>query len=270
MQVFSKKSFDIFKSFLNYLLFSELYSKIEEVVFRKESFMSLLFNYSAEYMVILLCIRLLIVFTILPIHEFSHGYAARKLGDNTALISGRLTLNPLAHVDPIGAILLLLFGFGWAKPVPVNPRNFKNYRRDMALTALAGPLSNFICALIAIFANRVIANIAMNLLISDRTYETLGFIVMGIRYFAVINLSLAIFNLIPVEPLDGSRILSYFLPPKANAFIAKYRQYFYIGMMILVFGGLLAKPLSKLIDCVYSLFNLLFFWVDILFKVILR
>lgn len=232
--------------------------------------MSLLFSYPAEYMIILLCIRLLIVFTILPIHEYSHGYAARRLGDNTALIAGRLTLNPLAHVDPIGAILLILFGFGWAKPVPVNPRNFKKYRRDMALTAFAGPLSNFVCALIAIFINRVVINVAAVTVTTESAYNTFRFVLMAIEYFAVINLSLAVFNLIPVEPLDGSRILSYFLPPKANALIAKYRQYIYFGMLILVFGGLLSGPLSWLIDLIYSLFDRLFFWVDILFGLIMR
>lgn len=232
--------------------------------------MSVLFKYPVEYMMILLCIRLLIVFTILPIHEFSHGYAARKLGDNTALIAGRLTLNPLAHVDPMGAILLLIFGFGWAKPVPVNPRNFKNYRRDMALTAFAGPLSNFICALIAIFVSRVLENVAALTVTTVRTLNIFEFALFAIQYFAMINLSLAIFNLIPVEPLDGSRILSYFLPPKANAFLARYRQYIYIGMLVLVFGGLLSGPLSWLIERVYGLFNLLFFWVDILFGIIMR
>lgn len=223
--------------------------------------MSFLLSQSGTELIIMLCIRLLIVFTILPIHEFAHGYAARKLGDNTALIAGRLTLNPLAHVDPIGAILLILFGFGWAKPVPVNPRNFKNYRRDTAITAAAGPLSNLLCALAAIFVGRVFSNILI------RTEVTLaGYLVtIAISYFAMINLSLAIFNLIPIEPLDGSRILSYILPPKANAFLYKNAQIVHFVFLILIFGGLLSGPLSWLISKVYSLFDLLFIWVDWLF-----
>lgn len=232
---------------------------------------SFLLSYRGVELVLMLGVRLLIVFTILPIHEYAHGFAARKLGDNTALYAGRLTLNPLAHVDPLGAILLVLFGFGWANPVPVNPRNFKNYRRDMAITAFAGPLSNLICSFVAIFAARVFSNYYSLYYAASGTQSTFLLILcIAINYFATINLSLAIFNLIPVEPLDGSRILSYFLPPKANAFIAKYRQYLYIGMMVLVFGGLLSGPLSWVIEKVYDLFNLMFFWVDLLFNAVLR
>lgn len=226
--------------------------------------MSFLFNESGAELMIMLCIRLLIVFAILPIHEFAHGFSAKKLGDKTALIAGRLTLNPLAHVDPIGAILLILFGFGWAKPVPINPRNFQNYRRDTAITAAAGPLSNLLCALAAIFAGRVYANILM---LTEVTLT--GYLIsIAISYFAMINLSLAVFNLIPIEPLDGSRILSYILPPKANAFLYKHGQIIHFAFLILIFGGLLSGPLSWLIGKLYNLFSLLFVWVDWLFALI--
>ncbi len=234
--------------------------------------MSFLFSYSGVNFFVMLCIRLLIIFTILPIHEYAHGYAARKLGDNTALYSGRLTLNPLAHVDPIGAILLLICGFGWAKPVPINPRNFQKYRRDIALTAFAGPLSNLICAFAGTFVGRVLYNIlnvaAAGGTMSQSAFSVLYYITIAVQAFTSINLSLAIFNLIPIEPLDGSRILSYFLTPKANAFMAKYRNYFYYGMLLLLFTGILSTPLSWIIDKVYTLFNLMFFWVDILFGMI--
>lgn len=224
-----------------------------------------LLNSNGSELIITLCVRLLIIFTILPIHEYAHGYAARKLGDNTALIAGRLTLNPLAHVDPLGAILLLLFGFGWAKPVPVNPRNFANFRRDNALVAAAGPLSNLICAFVAIFVNRVILNLFST---SDST--VIFFIYYAIYYFAIINLSLAIFNLLPIRPLDGSNILAYFLPAKANAFLYKHTNVIQIVLFVAIFLGLLSGPLSWLISKVYTLFNYLFFWVDLIFKVIPR
>lgn len=224
--------------------------------------MSFLLNNSGADLVIMLCIRLLIVFTILPIHEYAHGFAAQKLGDNTALISGRLTLNPLAHVHPVGAVMLILFGFGWAKPVPVNPRNFKNYKRDMAVTAFAGPLSNLLCALAAIFVNRILYNVLMIQTLSVSTAKVVFYAYIAIQYFASINLSLAVFNLLPIYPLDGGNILAYFLPAKANAFIYKYANIIQIALIALIYLGILSGPLSWLIEKIYSLFNLLFFWVD--------
>ena len=227
--------------------------------------MSFLLNNTGADFVIMLCIRLLIVFTILPIHEFAHAYAAKKLGDNTALIAGRLTLNPIAHVHPIGAFMLILFGFGWAKPVPVNPRNFKNYRRDNALVSFAGPLSNLCCAFAAVFVIKVITGLFM--VTSLYTNGTAFFyILIALDYFAVINVSLAVFNLLPIRPLDGSNILAYFLPAKINAFMYKYTNYIQIGLFVFIYLGIFTGPLSWLIDKVYSLIYLLFFWVDIIFK----
>lgn len=274
MQVFSEKSFDYFKSFHFNLLFSEKYSTIKaaDSFSRPQGviFLSFLLNNTGPNLVIMLCIRLLIVFTILPIHEYAHGYAAKKLGDNTALIAGRLTLNPLAHIHPIGSVLLILFGFGWAKPVPVNPRNFKNYKRDMAITAFAGPLSNLICSLIGIFASKVLYNIFARVLLSQAAAVAISYALMALNYFAIINLSLAIFNLLPIRPLDGSNILAYFLPAKANAFLYKYTNYIQIGLFALIYLGILSGPLSWLVSKVYDLFTLLFFWVDLLFGVIFK
>ena len=230
--------------------------------------MSFLLNNTGVDFIIMLCIRLLIVFTILPIHEFAHAYAARKLGDNTALIAGRLTLNPIAHVHPIGAFMLILFGFGWAKPVPVNPRNFKNYRRDNALVSFAGPFSNFCCSFVAIFAIKLIENIYGHLLLSTSAQTGFQYAYLALNYFAIINLSLAFFNLLPIRPLDGSNILAYFLPAKVNAFMYRYTNYIQIGLFVLIYLGLFTGPLSWLINVGYSLLYKLFFWVDIIFKLI--
>ena len=146
-----------------------------------------------EVLIILLPI---LIFS-LCFHEFSHGYIAYKLGDHTAARNGRLTLNPLAHLDPIGSLMILFVGFGWAKPVPVNPVNFSNPRVDMMKVAFAGPASNLLLAFTGGLMMRLV-NI-VGLLQSEMFIQTL-------YYFIFINISLAVFNMIPVAPLDGSQI----------------------------------------------------------------
>lgn len=146
-----------------------------------------------EVLIILLPI---LIFS-LCFHEFSHGYIAYKLGDHTAARNGRLTLNPLAHLDPIGSLMILFVGFGWAKPVPVNPVNFSNPRLDMMKVAFAGPASNLLLAFTVGLMMRLV-NI-FGLLQSEMFIQTLYF-------FIFINISLAVFNMIPVAPLDGSQI----------------------------------------------------------------
>ena len=146
-----------------------------------------------EVLIILLPI---LIFS-LCFHEFSHGYIAYKLGDHTAARNGRLTLNPLAHLDPIGSLMILFVGFGWAKPVPVNPVNFSNPRVDMMKVAFAGPASNLLLAFTGGLMMRL--NNIVGLLQSEMFIQTL-------YYFILINISLAVFNMIPVAPLDGSQI----------------------------------------------------------------
>ena len=217
-------------------------------------------------LLLMIGIRLLVVLTILPVHEFAHAWAAKKMGDNTAQMMGRLTINPFAHLDIYGAVFLILFGFGWAKPVPINPRNFKNYKKGVLITSAAGPLSNLICSAAAILVYRVILNIPFAE--GSGILDAIIYIMLALYYFASINISLAVFNLIPIPPLDGSKIIGSVLPAKANIFMYNYQKYIYIGFLVLLFTGLFNRPMSWLVDLFYNLINLLFFWVDPIMRAI--
>ena len=183
---------------------------------------------------------LMVIFLVMPLHEWAHGFVAYKLGDRTAKLQGRLTLNPLAHVDYIGAAMILLIGFGWAKPVPVDPRYFKKPKRDMALTALAGPVSNLLAAIVS----GLIFNIIMTILIKTNAYYSIEgsamlYVLSFFYYLMMINVSLAVFNFIPIPPLDGSKILMAFLPDKAVIWILQRERYLSLGLFILIMlGGL--------------------------------
>ena len=173
-----------------------------------------------------------VVFCCLPIHELAHALIADKLGDDTARLKGRITLNPLAHLDIIGTVMIFLFGIGYANPVPVNPARLKHPRRDMALIALAGPASNLIMGFIAVFISFALDAI-----------NTENVAVTALSYFfwyaASVNVTLGVFNLLPVPPLDGSRILSSVLPDKAYFKLMKYERYIMIGFMVILFTGVL-------------------------------
>ena len=192
---------------------------------------------------------LVVIFLTLPIHEFAHGFAATKLGDPTPRYQGRLTLNPFAHIDYLGAACILLVGFGWAKPVGVNPTYFKHPKRDMALTALAGPVSNRIVALSAL----IICNIFQYLL----TGTVFLYIAIFFFYIASINISLAVFNLIPIPPLDGSRLLSALLPDKQYYALMRYERYIFFALLALIWLGVLDKPLGYLSNGVMWFLNML-------------
>ena len=173
-----------------------------------------------------------IIILVLSVHEYAHGLVAKKLGDPTAENMGRLTLNPLKHIDPIGFVMFLIIGIGYAKPVPINSRYFKKPRRDSALVGAAGPLSNLAMALLFTFLIKL-----MFLLIPfapetvDWLPTALGYL-YNILYLGVFyNLAFMLFNLLPVPPLDGSRILYAFLPSKALLWVQQHEQYFFWGIL---------------------------------------
>ena len=190
--------------------------------------------------VIYILSTVLVVFLTLPVHEFAHGFVAVKLGDNTPKWQNRLTLNPFAHIDYLGSLCILLFGFGWAKPVGVNARNFDNPKMGMAIVAFAGPLSNIVMSILALLLGNVF------LLLSLTVAEVFGYIYFILFYLAQINVSLAVFNLLPSPPLDGSRLLFAFLPDKYYFKVMQYERFIFFGLMILLYVGVLDGPISIL------------------------
>ena len=200
-------------------------------------------------LIINLCVRVFIIFCVLPIHEFAHGFVAYKLGDDTARLKGRLTLNPLAHVDPFGALMVLLVGFGYAKPVPVNIGRFKRGKRKqyMALTAFAGPVSNIIMATIFTFLECLVY---YKFLFVN---ENMQYVMMFLSIAAQINISLAVFNLLPIPPLDGSRILNAFLPDRIYFKIMQYERYIVLVVFALILMNVLDTPIALLTGIIESL-----------------
>ena len=181
----------------------------------------------------------------ITLHELAHGYTAYLLGDDTAKRAGRLTLNPLKHLDPIGLLMMLVFRFGWAKPVPVNMMRFSHPKRGMAVTALAGPACNLLITVVSLFLYGV-------LLVPLSGSQTGKILLEGIELTAYISLGFCIFNLIIVPPLDGSKVLFSLLPDSMYLKLMRYERYGSLILLLLVWTGLLGKPLGKLISMVFS------------------
>ena len=182
----------------------------------------------------------------LTIHELSHGLTAYYLGDPTAKDRGRLTLNPIKHIDPFGLLMMVVARVGWAKAVPVNMGNFKRPKRDMAITALAGPASNFLLALAAL--KLLSLTYQGILLLGVWSVPTAVFYCMDfLAYLAILSVGLGIFNLVPIPPLDGSKVLFSLLPQNAYYTILRYERYIMGIVLLLAFSGALSSPLSRVI-----------------------
>jgi len=216
---------------------------------------------SGWWILILLPLRLLA----LVVHECSHGYVSTKLGDPTPRLRGRLTLNPLVHLDLVGTILMLLTGFGWAKPVEVNPMYYKDRKKGMALVAFAGPFSNFLLAVVSLLIYCVFFVVAVY---TDMSAGIVNIIGTVCSYSAQINLCFMVFNLIPIPPLDGSRILGMFLSNKTYYTMMQFERYSMFIIMFLSLSGMLDSIIGGGVGLLYrgianalsSIINLLLGW----------
>lgn len=217
----------------------------------------LLLEYLVRIGVLLLC---------LPIHEYAHAKAAHAYGDDTAAEQGRLTLNPLRHLDPIGAISMIALGIGWAKPVPINPRKFKNPRFDFVVVSLAGPFSNLLLAT----ASMVLDKLTRMLLILHPEWTLLLGVRLIFYYGTVLNVMLAVFNLLPIPPLDGSRLLGVVLPKKIYYVLLKYEWVSMLVIFVLLFLGVLDVPMNFLVNALLQVLNFLTSFMNLLFHFLMK
>lgn len=225
-----------------------------------------IFHTSFQSLLYILIIRLIVALTALPVHECAHAYAAMRMGDHTAERQGRLTLNPFAHFDPIGTTAIILFGFGWAKPVPINPLNFNNPKKGMMLSALAGPLSNIGLAFLSMAFYKLVPLLSY-IGVGASFVSTLS---TFFYYAMTINISLGVFNLIPIPPLDGSRIATYFLPQRTYFKIMQYERYILIAFFLILWLGVLDMPIAFVDGLVTKGLDFITLPVDWLVRAIIR
>lgn len=189
----------------------------------------------------------------LSIHEYAHAWVAYKLGDISQKIRGRLTLNPLAHIDPIGFIAIMLIGVGWGKPVQVDDRNFKDSRKGMMLTALAGPASNLLLAILVTIILKLL--MVFGVLNTMENSNVGGIILNMLLYVIQFNIVFGIFNLIPLPPLDGSKVLAYFLPQRARGFMYTLERYSFFIILIIYFTNLTSYIITPGYNLILKLIN---------------
>lgn len=231
---------------------------------------------SAGEILFSLLVSIPVIIFALSFHEASHAFVAYKMGDPTARNLGRLTLDPIKHLDPIGTIAMLLFGFGWAKPVPINSRYFKKPKWGMAFTALAGPLSNLLLAFVFALIFGVLSFFGFFNVIGSATSltESLATFICFFLYILLynsftLNVHLAVFNLLPIPPFDGSRIAFVILPDKWYFAVMKYERIIMIVLLALMWTGVLTTPLSWLsdilLDGIFKIVNLFLRLLSLIF-----
>ena len=202
--------------------------------------------------------RAAVLILCLPVHECAHAYVAYRMGDSTAKDQGRITLNPLAHLSPVGAVAILACGIGWAKPVPIDARYFKNPKLGMALSDLAGPVANLLCGLVGMVLFKILA---YSPLYDLRAVQAVGTLLL---YIVRVNLSLAVFNLLPIPPLDGSRLATYFLPRRLYFQLMQYEQFIMIGLLAVLWLGLLDTPLRILNNALFMGMDWITGFIDVI------
>ena len=181
--------------------------------------------------------RVLTLLLVIPIHESAHALVAKWFGDDTAERAGRISLNPMDHIHPIGSLLMVLTGFGWANPVPINPVKMKKYRAGIALTALAGPVSNILAAFVAGLAYAILLCTEKGYVAAISTAVTpMSCVIILLQYLFSVNIGLAIFNLIPIPPLDGYNVLSYFTPSKVDRWFHQHQREVSMVFFITIIG----------------------------------
>ncbi len=207
--------------------------------------------------------RALAFLTAIPVHEAAHAWAADKMGDPTAKNLGRMTLNPAVHFDPIGALMMLLIGFGWAKPVPIMSRHFRQTKKGIALSSLAGPVANMLLAFVLLILTKVLIFAFPQQYLSAGSPMSIAGSILQTMVF--INIYLAVFNLLPIPPLDGSKFFGAVLPDRFYNMMMRMEQYSFVIIMLLFYTGILRVPLSIASRGLYSLLNFLTGFVNLLF-----